>query len=263
MCVARAFCAAVSLRPKRGGLGRALRRFTFTSSACLPRRMIKSTSFCLALMAVRVKATLSAGHSSSPKKEEVYSTVSPALMPALAALPPPLTPVTTTPPLSPFFSPSVRPSGLSTVYCGRRRRGAAVRGETRRHGGAAVRARGSHQHAGGPRRGAGRAAAAARGAARPARASCASSPDRAPRRGLRRALAWCDACQPCGTGLPRPTPRAGRRTRISPGMGSCAVAPRGAGARAARSGAAAGSAVPTKLELWKAPWKARQPKART
>lgn len=29
---------------------------------------------CLALMAVRVNATLSAGHSSSPKKLEVYST---------------------------------------------------------------------------------------------------------------------------------------------------------------------------------------------
>ena len=69
--MARCFCAAVSLRPKRGGLGRAFSRFTFTSSACLPRTMTKSTSFCLALMAVRVKATLSAGHSSSPKKLEV------------------------------------------------------------------------------------------------------------------------------------------------------------------------------------------------
>ena len=88
MWVARAFWAAVSLRPKRGGLGRALRRFTFTSSAALPRITTKSTSSCFALMAVRVKATLSAGHSSSPKKELVYSTVSPGLMPALAALPP-------------------------------------------------------------------------------------------------------------------------------------------------------------------------------
>ena len=117
MCVARAFCAAVSLRPKRGGLGRAFRRFTFTSSACLPRMMMKSTSFCFALMAVRVNAALSAGHSSSPKKEEVYSTVSPALMPALAALPPPDTDATTTPPSVPFLSASVRPSGLSTVIC--------------------------------------------------------------------------------------------------------------------------------------------------
>ena len=37
MCVALAFCAAVSLRPKRGGDGRAFRRFTFTSSAAFPR----------------------------------------------------------------------------------------------------------------------------------------------------------------------------------------------------------------------------------
>ena len=91
MCVARAFWAAVSLRPNRGGLGRALSRLTFTSSAALPRMTMKSTSSALALMAVRVNATLSAGHNSSPKKLDVYSTVSPDLMPALAALPPGVT----------------------------------------------------------------------------------------------------------------------------------------------------------------------------
>ncbi len=57
------------------------------------------------------KDSLSAGHSSSPKKLLVKMTVSPTLIPDLAALP--LTPVTSRPPPAALDCANLRPRGLS------------------------------------------------------------------------------------------------------------------------------------------------------
>ena len=70
MCVASAIWPAVSLRPKRGGAGRLGRRLTFTFlfSPFTYTIVIGDGAAFIALLA---KPSLSAGHSSSPKKEEV------------------------------------------------------------------------------------------------------------------------------------------------------------------------------------------------